>query len=387
MITRRTLLTAAGAAPFAGALARVAEAKKQIRISGIETDLLRLPAAAYTGDAIHDFGAASGGVVLRVMTDAGITGWGYSNLQAIEGAPRVIQTILEHEIKPVLIGKDPAFPKRIRADLWRALEYQGVQGVTQFAMSVVDIAIWDILGKAAGLPVYKMLGAVRDRMPAYAMCGWYRENDKDHSQYKRTINETLEIGYRAFKVKVGKYSLDDDAERIEVGRKTAGKDVRILVDANQAYNRIEAMRRGRVYQELGCFWYEEPLPPWDHEGYAELTQGLDMRIATGENEYNKHAFMDLLLKKGADVVQPDNRRAGGPTEWMEIGAIADGFGVELASHGGGPVNMNILCAIPNAIYMESGGKQKMVDGAVLAPEEPGMSSEVTKEFISAHKIT
>src|SRR5947208_10214125 len=87
----------------------------------------------------------------------------------------------------------------------------------------------------------------------------------------------------------------------------------------------------------------------------KLASELDMRIATGENEYNKHAFMDLLLKKGADVVQPDNRRAGGPTEWIEIGAIADGFGVELASHGGGAANMNILCAIPNAIYMETSG--------------------------------
>src|SRR5437868_13085309 len=131
----------------------------------------------------------------------------------IAGGPRVVQTILEQEIKPVLMGQDPAFPKKIRADLWRALEYQGVQGVTQFAMSVVDIAVWDILGKAAGLPVYKMLGAVRDRMPVYAMCGWYRENDKDHSQYKRTINETLETGYRAFKVKVGE---------IGVGRRRAG---------------------------------------------------------------------------------------------------------------------------------------------------------------------
>jgi len=261
-----------------------------------------------------------------------------------------------------------------------------VQGITQFAMSVVDIAVWDIVGKAAGLPVYKMLGAVRDRMPAYAMCGWYRQNDKDHSQYKRTINETLEMGYRAFKVKVGRFGLDDDAERIEVGRKAAGKDIRIMVDANQVFNRVEALRRGRVYQELGCFWYEEPVPPYDHEGYAELAAALDMRIAGGENEYNKHAFMDLLLKKGVDVVQPDNRRAGGPTEWMEIAAIADGFGVELASHGGGPVNMNILCAIPNAIYMESGGKQKMVKGEVMAPEAPGMSSEVTKDFIAKHKV-
>ena len=387
-MTRRNLLAAtAGAATMSRGLSAAAEAKKQIKITGLETDLLRLPASQYTGDAIHDFGSEGGGVVLRLKTDAGITGWGYSNFGMIAGAPRVLETILQYEAKPVLMGQDPAFPKRIRADLWRALEYQGVQGITQFAMSLVDIAVWDILGKAAGLPVYKMLGAVRDRMPVYAMCGWYRQNDKDHSQYKRTINEALETGYRAFKVKVGKLGLDDDVERIEVGRKTAGKDVRIMVDANQAYNRVEALRRGRAYQELGCFWYEEPVVPYDHEGYAELAAALDMRIAGGENEYNKHAFMDLLLKKGADVVQPDNRRAGGPTEWMEIAAIADGFGVEVASHGGGPVNMNILCAIPNAIYMESSGKQNIVKGEVLAPEAPGMSSEVTAEFISKHRVS
>ena len=389
MLNRRNLLKVAAAVPLTTGLGRglavAAEARKQIKITGLETDLLRIPAAP-SADAIHNFGGDGGGVVLRLKTDAGITGWGYSNFGMISGGPRVVQAILEHEIKPVLIGKDPAFPKRIRADLWRALEYQGVQGVTQVAMSVVDIAVWDILGKAAGLPVYKMLGAVRDRMPAYAMCGWYRENDKDHSQYKRTINETLETGYRAFKVKVGKFDLDDDVERIQVGFKSAGKGIRIMVDANQAYNRAEALRRGRVYQQLGVFWYEEPVVPYDHEGYAEIAAALDMRVAGGENEYNKHSFMDLLLKKGVDVVQPDNRRAGGPTEWMEIAAISDGFGVELASHGGGPANMNILCAIPNAIYMESGGKQKMVDGEVLAPEEPGMSSQPAADFIAKHKV-
>src|SRR5260370_32329476 len=116
-----------------------------------------------------------------------------------------------------------------------------------------------------------------------------------------------------------------------------------------------------------------------------MAAARDMRVATGENLYNKRAFMDLLLRKGVDVVQPDNRRAGGPSEWIEIGAIADGFGVELASHGGGPVNMNILCAIPNAIYMETSGKQNMVKGEVLAPEAPGMSSGVKEDFVAAHK--
>ena len=148
-----------------------------------------------------------------------------------------------------------------------------------------------------------------------------------------------------------------------------------MVDANQVFNRNEALRRGRVYQEMGCFWYEEPLPPQEMEGYAELAHALDIRIATGENLATKYAFADLIARRGADVVQPDNRRAGGVTEWMEIAAIADGYGLELASHGGGNTNLNMLLAMPNAIYMESGGAHKLVNGEMLAPEEPGMSSE------------
>src|ERR1700736_3448616 len=115
-MTRRNLLHMTAAVPLSRGLAMAAEAKKQIKITGLETDLLRLPPAAFTGDAIHDFGSEAGGVVLRLKTDAGITGWGYSSFGMIGGAPRVVQTILEHELKPVLMGQDPAFPKRIRAD-------------------------------------------------------------------------------------------------------------------------------------------------------------------------------------------------------------------------------------------------------------------------------
>jgi L-alanine-DL-glutamate epimerase-like enolase superfamily enzyme len=163
--------------------------------------------------------------------------------------------------------------------------------------------------------------------------------------------------------------------RIKLAFDVVGKDRRIMVDANQVFNRNEALRRGRVYQEMGCFWYEEPLPPQEMEGYAELAHALDIRIATGENLATKYAFADLIARRGADVVQPDSRRAGGVTEWMEIAAIADGYGLELASHGGSNTNLNMLLAMPNAIYMESGGARKLVNGEMLAPEEPGMSSE------------
>ena len=386
-MNRRQLLCRAAALPVAGtAFSGAAAQQKQIKITAVETDLLKRPPGTPIYDAIHQLGVDSGAVVLRIRTDAGITGWAECSFGMISGGPRVVQTILEQEVKPVLLGKDPAFPRRIRADLWKALEYNGVGGVVQFAIAAADIAIWDILGKSAGLPVYKMLGAFRDRMPVYSMCGWYYDNDDDLVRYRRSLTDAMEQGYRAVKIKVGRGSLDDDTRRIRLAFDVVGKGKRVMVDANQVFNSNEALRRGRVYQELGCFWYEEPLPPHDMDGFALLAKELDMRIATGENLATKYAFADLIARRAADVVQPDSRRAGGVTEWMEIAAIADGYGLELASHGGGPTNLNMLLAMPNAIYMESSGARKMVDGEVAAPEAPGMSSEVSEADIRKYKV-
>ncbi len=369
--------------------------RKAVKITGLETDLLHMPPGNAIMDAIHTLGVDGGGVALRLHTDAGVTGWAYSSFGMIAGGPAVVQAILEKEVKPVLMGKDPAFPKRLRADLWKALEYHGVQGVTQFAIAAADIAIWDILGKLAGLPVYRMIGAFQETMPVYAMCGWYRPNDADRSQYRRSVESALEEGFRAVKIKVGRGDIDDDIARIRIALDLCGKQRRVMVDANQVFNRNEAVRRGRIYQDMGCFWYEEPLPPHDRDGYAELAHTLDIRIATGENEYTRHGFLELLKRGAADVVQPDNRRAGGLTEWMEIGAIAEAFGVDLASHGGGPTNLHMLLAMPNAIYMETGSLKgtspshveslRMVDGAVLAPTSPGMGSELKPEWIRRYK--
>jgi L-alanine-DL-glutamate epimerase-like enolase superfamily enzyme len=377
-MNRRQLLQSAASLPLAGkALAAPAEQRGALKITALETEVRKSRPGTAFYDAIHQFGTDGGSVVLRLRTDGGITGWAVSSFGMIAGGPGVVQAILEQEIKPVLLGKDPAFPRRIREDLWKALEYQGVGGVTQFAIAAVDIAVWDILGKQAGLPVYKMLGAYRDRIPVYSMCGWYYDDDADLSKFRRQVTAAGEQGYRAVKIKVGRGSIEDDARRIRAAQEILGKGRHVMVDANQVFNANEALRRGRVYQELGCFWYEEPLPPRDMEGFAMLAAALDMRIATGENLNTKYAFADLIARRGADVVQPDNRRAGGVTEWMEIAAVANAYGLELASHGGGSTNLNMLLAMPNAIYMETSGPQKkMVDGEVPGPEEPGMSSEV-----------
>ena len=386
-MNRREILLSAAALPALGsALSLAAEQRKELKITGVETDVLKPPPGERYYDALQTLNVDKGAVVLRIHTNAGITGWANSWFGNMGEGARVVQTILEYQVKPVIMGKDPAFPRQIRADLWKTLNYQGVGGVAQFALAATDIALWDILGKNAGLPVYKMLGAYRDRIPVYSMCGWYYDNDEDLSKFKRQIVDAMEQGYKAVKIKVGKYSLADDERRIRLAFDTMGKEKHLMVDANQVFDRAEALRRGRVYQEMGCFWLEEPLPPEDMEEFAILAQTLDMRIATGENLNTKYAFADLIARRGADIVQPDDRRAGGVCEWMEIAAIADGYKVEVASHGGGGTNLNMLLAMPNAIYMESGGPQKLVDGEVLGPEEPGMSSEVSVAEIRKYKI-
>ncbi len=394
-MNRRTFLGLAGATAVAQPLALASEAKKTMKITGMETDVLRFPPGKIYYDAIHEFGAEGGAVVLRLQTDAGITGWAESTFGTMTGAPEVLQTILQKELKPILMGQDPAFPRRLRSDMWKALEYAGVQGMNTFAISTVEIAIWDIVAKAFGVPGYRILGAYQDTCPAYSMCGWYYPNDDDLSQYKKAVEDAFEEGFSGAKIKVGRSSLQDDEKRIKLAMEIAGPSRRIMVDANQKFLVPEAIQRGKVYQEMGVYWYEEPLVPYDHAGYAQVAEELEIRIAGGENEYTKYAFADLIQRRCVDVVQPDARRAGGISEWMEIAAIADAAKLPVASHGGGPVDLQMLLCMPNAIYMESGSfrgtgstleRLRMVNSSVLAPERPGMGSELRPEYLQKFKV-
>jgi L-alanine-DL-glutamate epimerase-like enolase superfamily enzyme len=392
-MNRRQFLGAAGAVTVAPAFAAAADLQKQMRITGLETTILRFPAGKIYYDAIHEFGAEHGSLVVRLQTDAGITGWATSSFATLPGAPVAVQAILMNALKPVLVGQDPAFPKRLRADMWKALEYAGVVGLNQFAIAAVDIAIWDILGKAFQTPVYKLLGAYADKVPVYSMCGWYYPNDDDLSEYRKSLESAFDEGFKAAKIKVGRSTLLDDERRIKLAKEIAGPNLDIMVDANQKFDVAEAIVRGKVYQDMGCYWIEEPTVPYDHAGYARIAEELTIRIAGGENEYTKYDFADLIARKCVDVVQPDGRRAGGVSEWMEIGALADAARLPIASHGGGPDSLQMLLAMPNAIYMESGSYKgqsstieqlRMVDSAVLAPVTPGMGTELRSEYLKKY---
>lgn len=317
-----------------------------------------------------------GNINVRIEATDGIrdvvTGTSSTSFGRLRSAPAILAKILEEELAPEIIGQDPFQVRKIRDILWRLTDYHGSTGLTLLAIAAIDVALWDLMGHAVGQPVWRLLGAARDRMPAYAMVGWLNFSVEE---LKPIAEKAMAQGFTGVKMKVGCATLEEDVARITAVRSIIGHDRRLMVDANQVFDVSEAIRRGRVYQELGCFWFEEPLRADNHAHLAELRSTLDIRIASGENDFGKRQFRDLFERRAVDIVQPDIRRAGGATECLEIAAMADAFDVAYASHGGGP-HLHLLAAMPNAIYMESGflpDGSTLDDGCIRMPEGPGFS--------------
>jgi L-alanine-DL-glutamate epimerase-like enolase superfamily enzyme len=210
------------------------------------------------------------------------------------------------------------------------------------------------------------------------MVGWLNYDDRE---VQSVCAQAVQQGFRAVKIKVGYPTLAEDIRRIKVVREAIGEHVRLMVDANQSLTVKEAVTRGRAFQDLGCWWWEEPIPAGDLDGYAQLADALDIPIATGENLYTPADFARFLRRGAVDIVQPDLRRAGGPTGLLQIGALAQSFGIPYASHGGGPVQLNVMACLPNAQYLETGlitpGSRLVLDnGYALLPQGPGFDWEL-----------
>lgn len=312
---------------------------------------------------------------VRIETDDGVAGTASIGFGRIDAAPAILAHMINQELAPVAVGDDPFLIRGIRDKLWAETDYHGSVGLACMAIAGIDIALWDLVGKAVGQPVWRLLGARRDRVPSYAMVGWL---NYDLDELRRICVKAVVQGFRGVKMKVGAPTLEEDARRIEAVRAEVGPTTMIMVDANQVFSVAEALRRGRVYEQLGCYWFEEPLRADDADGLAQLARELTIPIASGENNYGKRQFRDLFERRAVDVVQPDLRRAGGVTECLEIGLMADAFNVPYASHGGG-VHLHVLAALPNTLFMESGlvmdGQMSgLVDGCFPLPETPGFGA-------------
>jgi L-alanine-DL-glutamate epimerase-like enolase superfamily enzyme len=309
-----------------------------------------------------------------IETSEGVTGTASIGFGRLDAAPAILAHLINDELASATIGEDPFQIRGIRDKLWHLTDYHGTAGLALLGIAGVDIALWDTVGKTVGQPVWRLLGARRDRVPAYAMVGWL---NYDLDDLKRICTDAMEQGFQGVKIKVGAPTLDEDIARIEAVRSVVGKGGLVMVDANQVLTLHEALRRGRVYEEMGCYWFEEPLRADDSDGLARLAQELTIPIASGENNYGKRQFRDLFERRAVDIVQPDLRRAGGLTECLEIGLMADAFNVPYASHGSG-AHLHVLAALPNTLFVESGllpegSPLRLVDGCLPLPEEPGIA--------------
>ena len=350
-----------------------------MKITDLQIDIQRRradPGAEPIRDALQVL-PGSGSVSVCLAADTGVSGTGEATFGRIQGGPDALAALIEHELKPLIVGQDPAMVRHLHGEMRRETEYHGSAGLATFGIAAVDTALWDCLGRERGVPCWQLWGGASTRIRAYAMVGWLNYDD---GQAREICARAVAQGFGAVKVKVGYPTLAEDVRRVETVRAAVGDGIGIMVDANQVLTAKEAIRRGRAFEQLGCLWWEEPIPADDIDGYAALTQALDISVATGENLYSPAAFARFFRRGAVDIAQPDLRRAGGPTALLQVGHTADAFGLPYASHGGGPVQLNVMACLPNAMYLETGlipedSPMKLVDGFVDVPRGPGFSWE------------
>jgi L-alanine-DL-glutamate epimerase-like enolase superfamily enzyme len=243
---------------------------------------------------------------------------------------------------------------------WRVRGF-GRKGIAFQAISAVDIGLWDLKAKALGVPLYRLLGPYREEVPVYGSGGW--------TNFSQTELIKEQMGYvgRGFpriKMKVAKdfgQAEREDIARLKAVRKAAGDDVEVFVDANNGYYAKQAIKMARAFEDLDVGWFEEPVIADDIDGLAAVAAATTIPVATGEHEYTKFGFKELIERGGADIVQPDIGRVGGVTEWMKVAHLAHAFNLPVAPHAVQLVHLHAACATPNLKVVEYLGVSEQSD--------------------------
>lgn len=289
-----------------------------------------------------------GSCIVEIETADGIVGWG-----ECYGPSQVARAYIESQYAPRIIGRDPFDVEVIWEDLYNRIKDYGNKGMAISALSGIDIALWDIIGKSCGKPVHKLIGgAYRTEVQSYATGLYFIDMDRLIEEAVEEAQGYVAEGFTAVKMKIGLGSPKLDLERVRAVREAVGGDVRLMVDANHCFTVPAAIRLGRELEKLDVEWFEEPISPEDLDGYVEVTRALDMAVAGGENEFTRWGFRDIVARKAMDIVQPDVCAAGGISECRKIAALAAAHGVECVPHAWGSAiglaaTLHFLAALPD----------------------------------------
>lgn len=332
--------------------------------------------------------------IVQVVTDEGITGIGCVPI----GNPLSVTAIIERNLKRLLVGETPFAVERIWEKMYREM-YRDRKGSAIRAISAVDIALWDVIGKALKMPLYKLLGGYRDRVPCYASGGYYRES-KGLEELAKEMVGYVERGFAAVKMKVGALSLKRDVERVKAVRDAVGPDIDLMIDANNAYNAHTAIKAGREFEKYDIYWFEEPVWPDDVHGSALVAAALDTPVASGELEFTRYGFRDLIENRAVDIIQPDATVVGGISEWMKVAAMASAWRIPVAPHWEQEVHVHLAAAVPNVLTVEffpREGDIRLEDrlyaeymepkkGYLEVPKKLGLGIELNEEALKKYQF-
>jgi len=351
-----------------------------MRIAGIDTRLYRIPPAVQIEDSIQRISHWEF-VVSTVTTDAGISGTGFAYTLGIGGT--ALRELVDTYLTPLVLGADPRDVERIWTRCWWELHGLGSAGMTRFALAAIDIALWDILAKHAGVPLYRLLGGSRDRIPAY---GSGINMHLDGEPLLDQMRGFLARGYRAVKMKVGRDNPEEDVERVGSVRRLIGSNVRLMLDANQKWTAGEAIRRAAMLRPFDPFWLEEPILADDRVGHVHVREVTGVPIAIGETLYTRYEFADYMRAEAVDIVQADITRVGGFTEWMKIARLAEGFNLPVAPHFMMELSVHALCGVPNGLILEDLQGGSLTDLGILAEPIRVVNGEISPPARPGHGI-
>ncbi len=364
-----------------------------MKITKVESFVLHVPLNPPITDAINSpthWGLPG----VRIFTDEGIVGYGYTGTCAL--GDEMIADTIDRYYAPALLQRDPFLVR----DIWQSLRYGdlhwvGRAGITQMALAAVDIALWDIMAKAAGEPLWRYLGGHKtDGIKAYNTNGGWLNWTTD--RLLQDITTFVDEGFTGVKMKVGKPDPKEDYERVKAVRQAIGDDVDLMLDVNQGWNITTAMRWGKKLEDFDPLWLEEPLNPDDTIGHKKLADELNTAIALGEHLYTKYAFRDYIHQGAVEYVQVDATRVGGITEWLEVAGLAAAYDLPIVPHVGdmGQIHQHLVAATRNApmleyipwirhIFVEPVQVEK---GRYRLPELPGAATEVSPEAFERYRV-
>jgi L-alanine-DL-glutamate epimerase-like enolase superfamily enzyme len=372
-----------------------------LRITDVEAIYIRQPEVKEEANSGQD------AVIVKVHTDAGITGIG-----EVDSAPLAVKEVIEgpysHAVtsglKHLIIGEDPFRTEYLWDRMYNGNIYAGRRGIAIHAMSGIDVALWDIKGKALGVPVWRLLGGGFHKSIRCYASSLFGKTPEQTGEIARHVRDQ---GFTA--VKFGWAPMGQDAKTdvqlVAHARKGMGDEGDVMIDAGLVWDARTALQRARAFAEYNIFWLEEPLKPDDYEGYRRLSEAGIVPIAAGEEESTRHSYIELMDRGKVDIVQVDLTRCGGFTEALKIASLAADRGLKVANHGF-TTYVNVMAAlhwlnsIPNALIAEfvvqqettlreviTRQKLRAVDGFLPIPEEPGLGIELDEDQVSRYRVS